>query len=103
MTALLDFPTVSELPVHGESALVPGTSLRLPLPPAVRDMTADQRCFDCAGTGVEFDRASGALMTCYCLEEPSVPEDEEPVIVVVGPFDLDRMPLAVLPAWCDPA
>lgn len=38
---------------------------------------------------------SGALMTSFCMEEPDLPVDDEPMIVV-GPFDLDRMPLAVL-------
>ena len=70
MTALLDFPTTSELPVYGESALVPGTSLRLPLfPDAVRIPLAD-RCSSCAGTGVAFDGGefgTGMLMSCACM------------------------------------
>ena len=92
MTALLDFPVVSSpvLPVKGESALVPGTLLRLPLAPSVREIPADERCEDCNGTGVFFDGfgrfATNELMTCFCLEGEQ----------------LEPKPLAVIPHHCDP-
>jgi hypothetical protein len=95
MTALMDFPVVSSpvLPVKGESALVPGTLLRLPLAPVVRDIPVDERCGDCAGTGVFFNGsgrfATNELMTCPCLELSY--EQPEPA------------PLAVIPFYCDPS
>lgn len=72
MTALLDFPVTSApvLPVYGESALVPGTSLRLPLPPEAVRLAPGERCGDCAGTGVMFDggnHGTGALLSCGCM------------------------------------
>src|SRR5579884_1782407 len=71
MTALLDFPTTaSELPVYGESALVPGTSLRLPLFPDAARIPLAERCSSCAGTGVMFDGGqygTGMLMSCACM------------------------------------
>lgn len=92
MTALMDFPVVSSpvLPVKGESALVPGTLLRLPLAPTVREIPADERCGDCNGTGVFFNGfgrfATNELMTCFCVE---------------GEYS-DSKPLAVIPFACDP-
>lgn len=65
MTALITYR------VYGLSALVPGTALRLPVLPDVRNLPADQRCHGCAGTGVNF--AAGTLATCYCLELVAVP------------------------------
>ncbi len=70
MTALLDFPTTTDLQVRGESALVPGTSLRLPLVPEVASLPADGRCNNCAGTGVM--RFDGALESCVCVEPEPV-------------------------------
>jgi hypothetical protein len=94
MTALLDFPVVSSpvLPVEGESALVPGTLLRLPLAPSVREIPVNERCEDCNGTGVFFNGfghfATNELMTCPCVELAHKQ---------TGPG-----PIAVIPASCDP-
>lgn len=94
MTALLDFPTasildVSALPVSGESALVPLTSLRLPLSPAAARIPVDQRCADCAGTGVMFgeldpDELHGApyaLVSCGCMWLPMAADRSRVAVV----------------------
>ena len=68
------------LPVDGPSALVPGTSLRLPVLPIVRHLPAAERCNGCGGTGVEY--YAGELATCACMElpEPSTtPQQHGPV------------------------
>jgi hypothetical protein len=52
-------------PVDGPSAVVPGTSLRLP---SARRIPAAERCHGCAGTGVDF--VAGTLAACYCMEPP---------------------------------
>lgn len=79
MTALLDFPVTSDLvpegyAVTGASALVPRTSLRLPLAPVAVRIPVDERCPDCAGTGIMFDgghrRATNTLMSCGCMALP---------------------------------
>ena len=73
MTALMDFPvtSASDYAVRGTSALVPGTSLRLPLADDVAALTADERCETCAGTGVML--LDGALESCFCMALPSQP------------------------------
>ena len=67
--------------VHGLSAVVPGTALRLPVLPDVRHLPADQRCTACAGTGVDF--VAGTLGTCYCMElpEPAAPQSSRSFLV----------------------
>lgn len=100
MTALLDFPTASVLDapvsavyaVAGESALVPGTSLRLPVPPEMARIPVAERCSACAGTGVMFDGghllAANALMSCGCMElpvaAPDRPRESQHVIEHLG-------------------
>ena len=70
MTALLtSAPTAYA--VDGPSALVPGTSLRLPVLPEVRHLPAAERCRGCAGTGVDF--VAGTLAACFCMEPPPAP------------------------------
>lgn len=111
MTALLDFPTISELPVRGASALVPGTSLRLPLPPEAVSIPLDDRCVDCAGTGISF--VDGALISCLCMGlfgEPSPALSSTLVGAEYGPgrpvdpADLVwPRPCAVVPYACDPS
>jgi hypothetical protein len=61
--------------VEGVSAVVPGTDLRLPVVPAVRDVPPAGRCVECAGTGVSFH--GGLLGTCWCFEFTSA-VDEAP-------------------------
>src|SRR5579871_6066241 len=99
MTALLDFPVASAplpnvLAVRGESALVPGTSLRLPLSPDAARLPLDDRCVDCAGTGIMFDGghrlATNALMSCICMGSFAAPAPAP-------------RPRAVIPVTCDPA
>lgn len=72
MTALaFDTESPAVYAVNGPSAVVPGTALRLPVLPDVRDLPAERRCRSCAGTGVDF--VAGTLGTCYCMELPELP------------------------------
>jgi len=119
MTAVLDLPVTSApaLAVRGASALVPGTSLRLPLSPDAARLPLEDRCVDCAGTGIMFDGghrfATNALMSCICMgsfaepapaPRPAAVRYEAGPGLPIDPADLAwPRPLAVIPAACDPA
>jgi hypothetical protein len=65
-------------PVVGPAAIVPGTSLALPLMAIVSNLPVAQRCPDCAGTGVAFLPGTG-LTACPCMEpDPPLPAAMQP-------------------------
>lgn len=119
MTALLDLPVTSApVPaVRGASALVPGTSLRLPLSPDAARLPLDERCLDCAGTGVMFDGvgrfATNALVSCMCMGSFAEPAPAPRTAVArfeygpgrpVAPADLAwPRHAAMIPHACDPS
>lgn len=80
MTALLTSAPLASAAyaVDGPSAVVPGTSLRLPVLPDVQHLPASERCHGCAGTGVDF--VAGTLGSCSCME-PTLPAPAAPVVV----------------------